>query len=38
MTKHPELMEICREQMIALEVWPISSVVSFIPFMYEEPD
>ena len=29
MIKHPKLMEICRERKIALEVCPISFVVSF---------
>ena len=29
MIKHPKLMEICREQKIALEVCPISLVISF---------
>ena len=29
MIKHPKLMEICREQKIALEVCPISFVISF---------
>ena len=29
MIKHPKLMEMCREQKIALEVCPISLVVSF---------
>jgi len=38
MIKHPKLMEICREQKIALEVCPISSVVSFTLPIYGEPD
>ena len=29
MIKHPKLMEICKERKIALEVCPISLVISF---------